>query len=97
MQIPGAITKFIRPEILEHLADDVLSQPIGEMAIMHTHNTLPSMAQRYHLPMWKVPSCNVLDESDVSTISGNRSIYEGTREKYKDFAMDLLTRMSALD
>lgn len=97
MQIPDAIRHFIRPEIREHLSDDVLSHPVGEMAIMHTHNTLPSMAQRYHLPMWKVPSCHALDESDVSTILGNRAIYEGTREKYREFAEDLLTRMSALD
>jgi hypothetical protein len=55
------------------------------------------MAQRYHLPMWQVPSCNKLDESDVSTIMGNRAIYENTREKYIVFAQDLLSRMSALD
>lgn len=97
MQIPNAIRQFIRPEIREHLSDDVLSHPIGEMAIMHTHNTLPSMAQRYHLPMWKVPSSHALDKSDVATIFGNRAIYEGTRDKYMDFAKDLLARMSALD
>lgn len=97
MQIPDAIKHFIRPEIRDHLSDETLSHPIGEMAIMHTHNTLPSMAQRYHLPMWQVPSCNKLDESDVSTIMGNRAIYENTREKYIVFAQDLLSRMSALD
>jgi cellulose biosynthesis protein BcsQ len=94
-QIPDAIKAFIRPEIRDSLTDDVLSSPVGEISIMHTHNTLPSMAQSYHVPMWKVPSCQ-LDREDASTVMGNRGIYEGTREKYVAFAGDLLKRMSAL-
>lgn len=96
-QIPDAIKQFIRPEVRDILSDDLLANPVGEMAIMHTHNTLPSMAQKYHLPMWKVPSYPSLDSSDVSTVLGNRSIYEGTREKYIEFAKDLLQRMNALN
>ena len=45
--------------------------------------------------MWKVPSVK-LDSGDVSTVMGNRGIYEGTREQYIAFATDLLKRMSAL-
>ena len=44
-------------EVRNHLPDEVLSSPVGQTAIMHTHNTMPSMAQRYHVPMWQVPSC----------------------------------------
>ncbi len=94
-QIPHAIEQYIRPEIRDILSDNTLSNPVGETAIMHTHNTLPSMAQRYHVPMWKVPSCH-LDSGDISTVMGNRGIYEGTREKYFEFAQDLLKRMDAL-
>src|ERR1044072_2787419 len=97
LQIPDAIRQFIRPEIRDHLSEDVLSRPIGGTAIMHTHNTLPSMAQRYHLPIWKVPESSDLKASDRSTILGNRAVYEETQEKYHDFARDLLSRMSALD
>lgn len=97
MEIPAAITQFISPEIRDYLSHEVMSRPIGGTAIMHTHNTLPSMAQRYHLPMWKVPGSNDLEASDRSTILGNRAIYEATREKYHEFARDLLVRMSALD
>lgn len=96
MQIPDAIKLSIRPEIRDHLSDSVLSHPIGETAIMHTHNTLPSMAQRYHLPMWRVPSCRTLEDADGNTIIGNRSVYEATREKYIEFAEDLLRRMESL-
>jgi len=63
---------------------------------MHTHNTLPSMAQRYHLPMWKIPESGHLEKSDAPTIMGNRAIYEGTRAKYREFATDLLGRMDSL-
>jgi cellulose biosynthesis protein BcsQ len=95
-QIPGAIRQFIPLGVREHLQDDILSSPIGQTSIMHTHNTMPSMAQRYHLPMWRVPSCNHLESSDVSTIAGNRGVYEGTKTKYIEFATDLLKRLDSL-
>ncbi len=96
MQIPGAIKKFVQPEIRNHLSEEVLSHPVGA-AIMHTHNTLPAMAQRYHLPMWRVPSRRDLDSADANTIHGNRAIYEATREKYIEFAQQLLSRMESLE
>ena len=96
MEIPSAINRFIRPEIRDHVDQELLQHPIGEMAIMHTHNTLPTMAQRYHVPMWRVPSCRNLDPGDRTTILGNRAIYEGTRAKYIEFANDLLKRMDSL-
>ena len=96
-QIPNAIREFIPAEVRRHLPDAMLSTPVGETAIMHTHNTLPSMAQRYHLPIWNVPSCQTLNHADASTIYGNRAIYEGTRAKYIEFAQDLMTRIGTLD
>lgn len=96
MQIPGAIKEFIPPNVRDHIPEEVWSHPIGETAVMHTHNTLPAMAQRYHTPIWLVPT-HTLEEADVSTIRGNRAIYEATREKYAEFAEDLLTRIEALN
>ena len=96
-QISPAIEQYIRPEIREHLANNVLAHPVGEIAIMHTHNTLPAMAQRYHLPMWKVPFSQHLDDSDRGTILGNRAIYEATKTKYIEFANDLLLRMNSIN
>lgn len=97
MEIPGAIEKFIRPEIRDHVTQEILAHPIGETAIMHTHNTLPAMAQRYHTPMWRVPSCGHLEDGDRNTILGNRAIYEATQGKYIEFAKDLLKRMESLE
>ncbi len=97
MQIPTAIKQFVGTEVRSSIDEDVLSHPIGEMSIMHTHNTLPSMAQRYHIPMWMVPSCTTLADDDSHTIRGNRAIYLATLDKYKVFAEDLLDRMKTLD
>lgn len=96
-QIPDAIKQFVPIGVRERLSDDLLSSPVGETAIMHTHNTLPSMAQRYHLPMWKIPSCNNLENTDISTIKGNSGVYEDTRNKYIVFAADLMKRLETLE
>ncbi len=96
-QIPDAIKLFIPIGVRDRLNDDSLSSPVGETAIMHTHNTLPSMAQRYHIPMWKVPTCDHLDNSDISTIKGNRGIYEDTKLKYAEFGKALLDRLNTLE
>lgn len=95
-QIPAAIKKYVAHDIRQHLTDAVLAVPIGGTAVMHTHNTLPGMAQKYHVPMWKVPSAQ-LERGDANTVSGNRATYEATLAAYTLFAKDLLTRISSLD
>ncbi|MNW21416.1 hypothetical protein D3C71_2223260 [compost metagenome] len=62
---------------------------------MHTHNTLTGMSQKYHVPMWRVPSEPELND-DSNTVLANRVVYERTLEKYTEFARDLLTRIQAL-
>lgn len=96
-KIPETIKDFIKKEIRSHLSAQQLATPIGETAVMHSHSTLPSMAQKYHLPIWKVPSSPNLEVSDKSTIAGNRATYEGTRSKYIQFAEDVLDRLDTLD
>ncbi|GHC91555.1 hypothetical protein GCM10007320_40670 [Pseudorhodoferax aquiterrae] len=93
-QIPGAIRNYIQPEIRDLLPDDVLTNPIGKTAIMHTHNTMPAMAQRYNTPMWLVP--RTASGADASTVGGNRSTYEDTQTKYHTFAEDFLSRVNFL-
>ncbi len=94
-QIPGAISRFISKNIREHLTEEMLGNPIGGKATMHTHNTLPGMAQKYHCPIWKVPS-QTLESSDATTVQGNRAVYEATHQAYETFATDLLKRMETL-
>ena len=95
-QIPSAIADFIPAAVRDHLDQSVWSHPIGDTAIMHTHNTLPAMAQKYHRPMWKVPS-GPLEAEDKSTVSGNRGLYQATQDGYHAFAKDLLNRLNSLN
>lgn len=64
---------------------------------MHSHNTLPSMAQKYHQPMWKIPSLPNLTDEDKGTIQGNRRIYEEKKQSYNEFAEDLMNRLKDLE
>jgi cellulose biosynthesis protein BcsQ len=95
-QIPETIESYIKQDIRSHLSDTELATPIGLTAVMHSHSTLPSMAQKYHLPIWRVPSYPYLETTDKSTIAGNRATYERTQQKYHEFAKDVLERLDTL-
>ena len=95
--VPQIIAERIPAESYSHLSGEVISKPIGEKAIMHSHNTFPAMAQKYRVPMWMVPSHERLLPEDKSTISGNRAEYVATKEKYHAFASDLMSRLEGLD
>jgi cellulose biosynthesis protein BcsQ len=96
-QIPSTIHNYIAAESRTKLSLEVLDRSIGHTAIIHSHNTLPSMAQKYHKPMWLLPRHQNLEPHDRSTISGNRAIFENTQEAYHEFAKDFIERVSALD
>ncbi len=91
-QIPATIMAHIPEAVRRALPDESLAEPIGGTAVMHTHNTYPSHAQKYHVPMWGVPSAN-LDKDDRSTVSGNRVKYMATQAGYLDFANAVLQRL----
>ena len=97
-QIPDTIKKNIGVNLRSHLTEELLRDPIGGTAIMLTHNTFPSMAQYYHLPMWKVPSLlpNNVEEGHVNTLRGSSSRYNDTGPAYKAFCKDLIHRVSLL-
>jgi hypothetical protein len=95
--IPQTVRDFIDSEVRKHLNDEMLETPIGGEAVMHTHNTLPSMAQKYRVPIWQVPDVANLEDTDISTIKGNQAIYKATNNAYKTFTEDLLTRVSCLN
>ena len=92
------------PETIhEHIDRDVrldfkkyLSNSMGENSIIHTHNTFPSMSQKYHSPMWLLPDCKKLESEHKSTIAGNQAKYRDTKEAYHKFASDLINRMELL-
>lgn len=96
-QIPETISKNISPSIRSHIPDDVLATPIGVTSVMHTHNTFPSMAQYYKVPMWKVPDSPNLDDEHVNTLRGARAKYIETKSNYLAFTRDLLNRIDLLE
>lgn len=95
--LPAIIASKIPKDCYSHLLDDVVSQPIGGTAIMHSHTTLPAMAQKYRVPIWDVPSHTGLMAEDKSTVSGNRASYIEKKAMYHSFASDLLSRMDTLE
>lgn len=97
-QIPIIIKRCIDESLRTKLTDDMLQKPIGMTSVMHTHNTLPAMSQKYQLPIWAVPDCPFLDEKDRSTINANKNLnYYPTKERYQIFAEDFLSRLSTID
>ncbi|UWS81085.1 AAA family ATPase [Phaeobacter sp. G2] len=95
-QIPETIISVLSQSQMAPLDKKSFEGSIGEGAVIHGHNTLPSMAQKYHLPMWKLPTATDLESGDASTIVGNRKIYEATQEAYVKFAVDVISRLEVL-
>lgn len=91
MEIPKEIKKHISRDFYSDNSQHNIN--IGNDCIIHSHNTLTAMAQKYHLPMWELPDSSSLEASDKSTISGNKASYIETKDKYEIFAKDLLKRM----
>jgi len=95
-QIPNTIASVLSSSQMAPLDENAFKNSIGDGSVIHGHNTLPSMAQKYHLPMWKLPSSDDLESGDASTIVGNRKIYEATQEAYGTFAKDVIFRLGVL-
>lgn len=96
-RLPGVIQRKIPMECYSHLEEAVIAQPIGSTSIMHSHNTLVLMAQKYRQPMWRIPGLANLASEDRSTISGNRGMYQEKQTLYHSFATDLMTRLEGLE
>jgi cellulose biosynthesis protein BcsQ len=95
-QIPQTIEKYISQEVRANISNEELSKPIGIEAVMHSHNTLPNMAQKYKHPIWEIPNLPNLEQEDKQTVNGNRKIYIATLANYTQFTNDLLTRIDNL-
>ncbi|TWR28441.1 ParA family protein [Mucilaginibacter achroorhodeus] len=97
-QIPETIEAFINPDLRSHLDPELAKTPIGGKSVMHSHNTLPNMSQKYKRPIWEIPDLPNLEADDISTIKGNaNTLYKPTRERYIEFAKSLLERIETLN
>ena len=95
-KIPQTISQYIKEEVRSHLTDNMTDIPIGLTSVMHTHNTLPNMAQKYNHPIWQIPDLT-LEKEDISTIKGNHLKYRATKEKYIEFAKDFINRVKTIE
>lgn len=96
-KLPQIVRTKIPKDCYSHLSEELVTKPIGGTSIMHSHNTLPSVAQKYRVPMWKVPSLPTLLNEDKSTVSGNRGTFFEKKAMYHAFAIDLLARLEHLE
>jgi cellulose biosynthesis protein BcsQ len=95
-KIPSTIRENINESMRMHLNDELLDAPIGGTAVMHTHNTFPSISQHYSKPMWEVPSVSQLDDEHRNTVRGAATKYLETKAKYIEFCEDLVSRVALL-
>lgn len=91
-QIPNFVSKFIENDISLGLTPAMLASPIGGLSVMHSHNTFPGHAQKYHCPMWALPGLGILENSDQATIQLNKEKYFETEGAYGAFADDIVAR-----
>lgn len=97
-RIPGMIRDFIPSEVRGHLSNDFVETPIGGMSVMHTHNTSPTLAQKYKCPIWAVPDSPQLDERDANTVKVNKNVsYYPLRDSYRAFADAFIERTQTLE
>ena len=95
-QIPATIDRHIPAELRSDVSQSQMALPIGGLAVMHTHNTFPAMAQHYHYPMWQLPALPSVEPEHASTLRGSSQKYAETGAAYKQFAADLLLRIMKL-
>lgn len=95
-KVPDTISENMPDSLSKGISKSVMKEPIGGMAVMHSHNTYPAHAQKYHTPIWHLPVLSTLEEGDKATIVTNRARYLATRQAYRDFASDLLSRLAVL-
>ena len=103
VKIPEVIEEFIK-EANRAPVENIMSS-IGGMAVIHSHNTFPSVAQALKCPMWEVPSVfknmqekdpDYLEENMINVNNGSFGQYEATKGKYITFAEDFVRRVEVL-
>lgn len=95
-EIKEAIQQFILSKVPMSLSETLLLNNIGNKSIIHSHNTYPNLAQKYHCPMWELPDRIDLATKDSNTILPNKSRYYATKKAYIDFTQDLIDRFSKI-
>ena len=92
-RLPHTITEYVPSDCYDMLTNEEIKRSIGQDSVIYGHSTMPTMSQKYKVPMWQVPSHSNLDPDDKGSILGNRGDYEATRARYHAYARDVLARL----
>lgn len=96
LQIPDIIHNHIGKNLRNNINDELIAEPIGGEAIMHGHNTFPTLAQNYRVPMWKIPSLPNIEKDHQNTVNGQKAEILATKGSYEQFAKELLARVNLI-
>ena len=103
--IPETIKENIQVQNIANIPNEIVTQPIGGLSVMYTHNTYPSVAQSLKCPMWEVPGIyskmrqdnkEYLEENQITVNNGLFNGYKSTLDSYKTFAKDFISRAEVL-
>ncbi len=102
-RIPQTINTYIKPTNKIEVED--IDLPIAGSAIIHTHNTYPSVAQALKCAIWEVPDVftkllqyepGYLQEQMIDVNRGSFGRYREIKDKYIEFANAFIKRTEAL-
>lgn len=102
-RIPQIINQYIKED--NKVKIDDINMPIAGGAIMHTHNTYPSVAQALKCAIWEVPDVFTrlqqaesehLKEQMIDVNRGSFGRYREIKDKYIEFAKAFIERTEAL-
>lgn len=108
VRIPETIMHYIQESNRINIPPEIISRPIGEDSIIHTHNTFPAMAQALKCPMWRVPEVyittqrtnreyfDILNQNGFEYNVGNNGRLREIGERYRTFTTDLISRIDRL-
>lgn len=102
-RIPEIINTYIKEDNKIKVSD--INMPIASEAIMHTHNTYPSVAQALKCAIWEVPDVftslsqndpEYIKEQMIDVNRGSYGRYRDIKDRYIEFAKALIKRTEAL-
>jgi hypothetical protein len=105
-RLPEMINEKIKHKNREYLTQEEIKTPIGGVSVMHTHNTFTAVAQALNCPLWDVPEVftkirrenpKYLEEIDLDVNNGSFGKYRDTKDRYIEFATDLIERVNKLN
>lgn len=97
--IPNTISNYIPEEIKKAIPIEIVNEPIGKTSVMHSHNTRVQLAQKYHVPLWRLKELyenGLIDSGDENTVRPAKNELYLLKEKYIEFAKDVIERLNRI-